>query len=312
MLGGMRTLMWSVCLIILPVYALCLVFRETLGSQVGHGAGYFNSVPRSFFTVFRCIIIGDFADDQGRPVFLMITESFGWAWGVFYGMLSVFMTFGLFNVIMAMFVDNVVETGKARERQARKWRLRNDAYFASKISELLSIVMQYSEPHEQCRPGSDPPSLKKLRSLKNSTDVDVFELIPDGMQITPEVFAKLRSDPQVCAIFDDLDIADDDQYSLFDTLDVDGSGTVDMHELCDGMLKLRGDACRSDIIAINYMLQALQVHVHGFNQSFLHKLQSQEDRIHQMHAVLCEGTASAAMAECARRDRSAAWSIGHA
>uniref|UniRef100_A0A7S2IPC6 EF-hand domain-containing protein n=1 Tax=Zooxanthella nutricula TaxID=1333877 RepID=A0A7S2IPC6_9DINO len=309
MLGGMRTLMWSVCLIILPVYALCLVFRETLGSQVGHGAGYFNSVPRSFFTVFRCIVIGDCADDAGRPIFLLITEKYGWIWGVIYGVMSVFMTFGLFNVIMAMFVDNVVETAKVRDRTARKWRLRDDAYFALKVSELLRVVMEYTQPRQVTSSQVKGSSSSKRRA--SFAGLDILGL-PDGMEITPEVFDKLRSDPKVCTIFDELDIADDDQYNLFAMLDVDGSGTIDLHELCDGIMKLRGDACRSDIIAINYMLQALQVHVHGFNQSFLHKLQSQEDRIHQMHAVLCEGTASAAMAECARRDRSAAWSIGHA
>jgi len=306
MLGGMRTLMWSVCLIILPVYALCLVFRETLGSQVGHGAGYFNSVPRSFFTVFRCIVIGDCADDAGRPIFLLITENFGWIWGVIYSVMSVFMTFGLFNVIMAMFVDNVVETAKIRDRQARKWRLRNDAYFASKVSELLSVVVEYSKSRLTGSQDTGSVSISKFPDSMSLAEVDVLKL-PAEMEITPEVFDKLRSDPKVCTIFDELDIADDDQYNLFETLDVDGSGTVDLHELCDGIMKLRGEACRSDIIAINFMLQALQAEVHGCNQNFLRSLQGQEDRINQVHAVICENTASRVAIDGASKDYPVAW-----
>jgi len=273
MIGGMRTLMWSVMLITLPVYGLCLVLREELGKlgEVGHGASYFDSMPRSFFTVFRCIVIGECADAGGRPIFVLVTERYGWAWGVVYSGMSVFMTFGLFNVIVAMFVENVVEAAKSRDKLARKWRLRDEAFFAQRVTELLHIIFEYTD-------GGPPVATQ---------GVDIHALAQD-MEVTPEIFDKLRQHPRVRGIFDELDIADDDQYNLFETLDADGSGTIDLKELCDGIMKLRGDACRSDIIAINFMLQNLQAEVQGCNQNFLRALQGQADRIGQMHAVLCQ------------------------
>uniref|UniRef100_A0A7S2P8D9 EF-hand domain-containing protein n=1 Tax=Zooxanthella nutricula TaxID=1333877 RepID=A0A7S2P8D9_9DINO len=313
MLGGMRTLMWSVIMIVLPVYAMCLVFRETLGNyqEIAHGAAqHFESVPRSFFTVFRCIVIGDCDDAEGRPILLLVTEKHGWIWGALWGVMSVFMTFGLFNVIVAMFVDNVVETAKVRDKQVRKWRLRDEEYFARKMSELLRITMDLCQP-SMSRLGSSVSlrsQERKFRQSRTISDLDVVGLA-ESMEITPEVFDQLRAHPRACAIFDELDIADDDQYNLFDTLDVDGSGTIDTHELCDGILKLRGDACRSDIIAINFMLQALQGELHGCNQSFLRSLQGQEDRINQIHAVLCGGRAGAKM-DRGMRDESDTAALG--
>merc|ERR1712226_1760810 len=67
-----------------------------------------------------------------------------------------------------------------------------------------------------------------------------------------------RSNDAIASIFRDLDLADDDHYNLFETLDADGGGTIDMEELFSGVAKLRGEAKKSDIIAINLLVQRVQ------------------------------------------------------
>jgi len=44
-IGGMRTLFWSMILISLPLYAVALLLRESLGDEPGEGAASFASLP---------------------------------------------------------------------------------------------------------------------------------------------------------------------------------------------------------------------------------------------------------------------------
>ena len=63
----------------------------------------------------------------------------------------------------------------------------------------------------------------------------------ENLEITPEIFEKLRGRDDIMCIFNDLDLADDDQFNLFETLDADGGGTIDMDELfaADGRTRPR-------------------------------------------------------------------------
>merc|ERR1719277_955080 len=84
--------------------------------------------------------------------------------------------------------------------------------------------------------------------------------LTDAMQvhITPEIFDDLLNQPKFQQILRELDIADEEQLDLFDTLDVDGGGTIDLEELVQGIAKLRGDARRSDIVGVALMVRSLQ------------------------------------------------------
>jgi len=186
-------------------------------------------------------------------------------------MMSVFMTFGLFNVIVAMFVENVVESGKSREREARRVRMRDDGFFAKKILELLQVIWECQNTSQSAE--------------RQAKDVDIYKFANE-MDLTPDVFDALMLNPRIRRILDELDIADDDQYNLFVVLDVGGSGTIGVRELCDGILKLRGDSCRSDIIAINFMLQGMQAEAFASRQDFLRRFQCHEDSLEEIQATL--------------------------
>merc|ERR1712150_374741 len=78
-----------------------------------------------------------------------------------------------------------------------------------------------------------------------------------SIQLTREDFEELRSLGRFQEILQDLDIADEDQSCLFDTLDVDGDGCIDIEEFVEAVYKLRGDARRSDIVAVSLALGKL-------------------------------------------------------
>lgn len=72
---------------------------------------------------------------------------------------------------------------------------------------------------------------------------------------------------RVKAVLEDLDISDEDQVDLFDTLDVDGGGTIDLNEMIVGISKLRGDARRSDIVGVGLVVRSIQVDLKRLTKS---------------------------------------------
>lgn len=244
-LGGMRTLGFSTVLLALPLYLSALVFRETLGDQKdkGSGAEMFETLPTAIFTLFRCIVAADCNEETGKPIFVHVTARYGWGYGMLYSGLVFFMTLGLFNVIAAIFVENVVIGAKTNERLLRQQRLRDKAFYAGKIFELVELIVEAGKEHSR---GTNKP-----RALT------VSQIIEQGkeLKLTPVIFERLRHNSRFTEILSDLDVADDEHFDLFETLDTDGSGCVDVEELVDGISHLRGEARRSDVVSLNFLLR---------------------------------------------------------
>merc|ERR1712232_1018209 len=105
------------------------------------------------------------------------------------------------------------------------------------------------------------------------------------MDITAEMFGMINADPKFCEILRDLDIAEEDMFNLFETLDADGSGTIDLEELTDGIAKLRGGARRSDIIAVNFMLRSVQQENQEFFSTILQALKGRDPDMMRMSSL---------------------------
>merc|ERR1719263_782508 len=78
------------------------------------------------------------------------------------------------------------------------------------------------------------------------------------MKITSEMFQDIMMRPDTQGLFDQLDVAEEDRLDLFEILDADGLGTIGIDELVSGILKLRGPARRSDIVACRLVLASMQ------------------------------------------------------
>jgi len=132
--GGIRTLFWSIVLICMPLFVVALVLRETLGQEedADNGAEMFSSLTMSFFSVFRCVVAGDCTAADGRPIFVLVSARYGWGYGALYGFTVIVMVFGLFNVIVAIYVENTVAAAKYNDMKKKELRLRNQEMFNEK------------------------------------------------------------------------------------------------------------------------------------------------------------------------------------
>merc|ERR1712048_1513256 len=109
------------------------------------------------------------------------------------------------------------------------------------------------------------------------------------MEGSKHVFRSLVTNRQFREILADLDIADEDQRGLFESLDVDGSGTLTLPEIVEGVKTLRGDPRRSDVISGNLRILHIQEELQCFEADAMEKLatamehlQCQEARLKQI------------------------------
>jgi len=250
-LGGIKTLGLATGLISLPMYAFALAFRETLGHMAseGHGAENFSTVGLSFFTVYRCFVAGECTDTQGRPIFALVSKHYGWYHGFAYCAVLIFMSFGLFNVIVAIFVENVLAGAKTNDQIMKRQRLRDQSFFAGKMMNLLAVLVQARR------------SVYNLECEEQVCQMRVSSMLEElgDYGITRHIFERACKLPDVIEIFKDLDVADEDFSDLFATLDSDGDGVISVEDLFEGIDRLRGDARRSDIIAINLKIQKMHM-----------------------------------------------------
>jgi hypothetical protein len=236
-IGGLRTLFWSVIIISLPLYVVALVMRETLGANEkgeGHGAECFSTLARAFFTMFVCVVAGDCSDEHGRPIFVLASAKYGWAYGMIYLLTLLFMIFGLFNVIIAIYVENTVAAAKCNEMKIKEIRLHDERMFKEKALEMALIIHSFKEGVAVGEMESESLDLDNLYSI----------------EITHDEFLEICNDRAFCDVLSELDISHADQKDLFDTLDVDRGGTLDLTELIGGIAKLRGDAKKSDVVGV--------------------------------------------------------------
>lgn len=273
-LGGIRTLLWSVVLISLPLYAVALIFRETLGplKDSGFGAEAFATVPLSFFTVFRCVVSGECTEKNGRPIFVWVSTKYGWGFAFMYCVLQLFMTFGLFNVIVAIFVENVVAAAKFNDQLVKRQRLRDQVFFLEKMSELALVVAEHDENltgrRHDCR---DEQALRE--------NLDALLAFTMDIAIDRSLFERLKMDQRFNDLLHDLDIADEDQFDIFDTLNADDSENIHFEEFMVGIGKLRGDARRSDIVAVSLVMDSFIMEFRKFQLEVTSLAQLQQSQM---------------------------------
>ena len=70
------------------------------------------------FSVFRCII-GDCTTHGGESLVMVFSDGFGMGFDLIYAFAMVVVTFGLFNIITAIFVEATLKGLKASDRQQK-------------------------------------------------------------------------------------------------------------------------------------------------------------------------------------------------
>jgi hypothetical protein len=244
--AGLRTLFWAIVMLLFITYACAVLLRQTVGEARHHmddkyNTVLFGSVPWSMFVVFRCFM-GDCSLPDGTPLPSHLYELYGCLFVIPYGLCIVFVVFGIFNIVTALFVECVMEA--ARQRRL----LSNDAEKIRVGRIMTKLVMKVAQgPHDQQKPRRLMTQALGWSSPKQTTGERIIQI---KGEVTREMFHRALTDPEVVRLIEDLDINVGDPSDLFDAVDADGSGQIDVGELITGIMKLLSGETKCDTVAL--------------------------------------------------------------
>jgi len=289
-IGGLRTLFWALMLISMLVYIFGVMMRQLLlqplacdecttreVKAIEHIQGYadelFGSVFRSMFTVFRCFTDGCSSVD-GTPLILSFWDAYGAIFVLLYTLFTIFMLFGVFNLIQAIFVEKTLEFAKADSAKRQAARYREDVRVAKELQDVVLKICAYHQSPGAVSGGrkfqkhkSSLFGIFQARARKSTDSLEVHVDHPArSMSIGREDFDQVMEDPQIRLILEDLEVAVTSSSKLFDILDSNNNGSLDVNELAEGLMKLRGPADKGDVISATLTTRALQATLKDMQQ----------------------------------------------
>jgi len=266
-LAGLRVLFWAIVLFFFFIYLVAVVVRKTMGEAVHPDHGYvrhksFETVPVSMFTLFRCFTDGCTAYD-GTPLTSHLYDYYGFSFMFGYMLIYLFVTIGIFNLIMAIFIDNVMEASLLRKKEELG---ANAGCMELKLKELIAKLSLRREPksgnsifarmaayvQEKVLQNVLTEDKKRKSVVDRTKSVDRFfnTVAPqENLLISKEVFIAWLEDSEMVDLLAELDICVANKTELFDVLDCDLSGELEVPELIEGLMKLRGPADKCDAVA---------------------------------------------------------------
>eukprot|EP00812_Abedinium_dasypus_P008724 NODE_2464_length_930_cov_194.497143.p1 GENE.NODE_2464_length_930_cov_194.497143~~NODE_2464_length_930_cov_194.497143.p1 ORF type:complete len:253 (-),score=88.57 NODE_2464_length_930_cov_194.497143:154-912(-) len=195
----------------------------------------FGTLPASMLTIFRCLI-GDCATSQGKPLVGMLVDAYAWPFAFGYVILTMLVTFGLFNLIMAIYLENTLLAARSKENTMEEC-----IAVGRSAKQLLALFCAAQQAiHERGILSQDELSRVLATADKDSVDIEIA--------IHRDTYMQVIEIKKAQKIMDMLEI-ESDRARLFDVIDADGSQKLTTAEFVQGFLRLRGEAQRSDVLA---------------------------------------------------------------
>jgi len=244
---GMWTLIWAMLLLLFIIYIMGLLMltivtgnpRETDDYQ-NHVLPQFQSLGHSMLTLYRCAI-GDCATNGDIPLIPLLNNTYGVFFTAPWLMSMMFVTFGLFNLILGVFVESTLETAKFR-KDAIKDQKEERIKVAQHIKKLLRkfCIAQKMVDDGKCLSGE---TIRNIPMVGKEDDFDDFEI-----KISKDTFLQVVQDLHVQQLMNELRICTD-RARLFEVFNTNRSDTLTLRQLVQGLLRVRGETRKSDVLA---------------------------------------------------------------
>jgi len=276
---GLPTMVWVIGIFICILYMVGLAFRICFGPSIGrefisicgygdwidprfeesegckladvYGEEFFGTVAKSMFTTFR-FMLGDYSTKGGKSLAIAFSDGYGAQFQVLFVIGMIIVIFGFFNIITAVFVETTISGLKTNETKRKYARRYEQKFVKDKLKNLLERVQglweEKTSKHTAVFNRSKsalPPDMLTKRGGMIDADMSAYE------------FRSVMRDEAVKDILNDLDVGIRDPGGLFDTFDADGTGKVSIQELATGLMRIRGEPHKTDIIASWVAIRAL-------------------------------------------------------
>lgn len=154
-------------------------------------------------------------------------------------------TMGIFNVILAVYVDITMKAAKENEAQTAEQHFRESIRIARTTRELLKKFAAAYHLYQDLEENSS--SNMETFEIRASAALFTDDELQENIEITKELFLLVIQDRDVQLLMDDLDLPPD-RANLFEIIDADSSGTLHIAELVN----------KSDTIATLLATKAVQ------------------------------------------------------
>eukprot|EP00913_Durusdinium_trenchii_P012978 g12186.t1 len=260
-----------------------------------YGEEYCGTVLKCMFTVFRCII-GDCNTKGGRPLAAIFSYFYGWRFEWFYGLSMVCMIFGMTNIITAMFVDATLSGLKyndvlalqilligrplardqLRDAEAERLSLRAEDTHVSTVAtrrsdppvgsvvRVAKTVREMREADIDDEPRNSKGNWSFKKTFLRSGSMKVSEAAEEELTLSEQEFSQVLQNGKVRNLLDDLDIELEARPGIFEAFGADADGQLSVSELVQGLMRLRGDLQKSDIVSAQMSLQSMSEKLHTF------------------------------------------------
>jgi len=208
----------------------------------------------AMFTVYRCLL-ADCNDEGGRSLVYMYADAFGAPFILGYVASTTFVVFGVFNLIFAIYIESTLAAAKCQRKMDRNESIRV-ARLARELLKKFAMAQTLLFQHDpDCRElYADSKEFRmKMRGATHGMQIKSA----GDLLISRDTFTLALRDPEVQHLLDALDISSDRMH-LFEILDADDSGDVEASELIRGLLRVRGEAKKSDVVANLLAVRAAQ------------------------------------------------------
>jgi hypothetical protein len=236
-LATLRSLVWAMVLLFLIVYVFGVFFTQRAHDfltdplllagfendeikSVANVRYYWGNLWASMHTLFKAITNGVSWDVAVAPFELFVDGGLVEVF-VFLFYIS-FTVFAVMNVVTGIFCQSAIQTAQESQDLIVQQQL------ASKNKFIARVKAVFEEIDED---GSGCITLGELEKyMENEHLKDVFET---------------------------LDVRMEDAWTLFKLLDIDGGNEIDATEFINGVVRLKGNAKRADLVETNSLLRKI-------------------------------------------------------
>merc|ERR1712176_901605 len=225
-MSGVSVLFWAIVLLAVVIFVLATAARMIIGEEREE----FSSMAGACLTIFRCVTDGCSAYN-GTPLQQHLYELYGPVFAIIYYVIYLGVTIGLFNLIMSIFIQAVLDSGSNRlqqtlgdQRAMMQHRLTD--YFSWRFVESMRDDI-----------GPQDDIYRILRTVPTEDQAVGRDLFDVWVQ---------RDD--ICTLLEDVKVDPSTRSYLFDALDFECRGELDINTIVAGIMNLRGPITKLDIV----------------------------------------------------------------
>eukprot|EP00930_Biecheleria_cincta_P072951 TRINITY_DN6029_c0_g1_i2.p1 TRINITY_DN6029_c0_g1~~TRINITY_DN6029_c0_g1_i2.p1 ORF type:complete len:476 (-),score=85.44 TRINITY_DN6029_c0_g1_i2:128-1555(-) len=244
-LSGFRTLVWAIVLLLVLIFVVGTALLNLLGDDEEE----FSKLDTAMFTLFRCFTDGC-SDANGAPLAERLRRSYGVPFLLGYSFIYLLVTVGIFNLIMAMIIDNVVVSqGERKQQELSNSAERTEVALKAHLCRLLLQSRNMGVPDEVEK---EVRSLEERFKSKAARVRAQFDCLAEAqIEIGRDAFHIWLEDRPFCASLQAADIDIHNKSRLFQVMDSDMGGTLTPTEVFQALMMLRGPVSKNDIIGMN-------------------------------------------------------------